>query len=256
VAFGWRGTLLTAGAVALLLAALIWLVVRDKPADGSPDHLEHPHDSILGGLKAALREPQTWVLSGIGMMQAAPLLAFAGLWAVPYAMTAWGLERPAAAGMASLVLLGWAAGGPIQGWLSDRMGRRRLPIVVAGGVALVTILAIVYVPGLPLWLAQILFVANGFACALMPVVFASTREANPRAVGPALAIVNMATVSSGALFQPLVGWMLDRAWDGTLVAGARVYSVDAFRYAFLSLAAAAFLGFALAFWVRERRPGV
>lgn len=256
VAFGWRGTLLTAGAVALLLAALIWLVVRDKPADGSPDHLEHPHDSILGGLKAALREPQTWVLSGIGMMQAAPLLAFAGLWAVPYAMTAWGLERPAAAGMASLVLLGWAAGGPIQGWLSDRMGRRRLPIVVAGGVALATILAIVYVPGLPLWLAQILFVANGFACALMPVVFASTREANPRAVGPALAIVNMATVSSGALFQPLVGWMLDRAWDGTLVAGARVYSVDAFRYAFLSLAAAAFLGFALAFWVRERRPGV
>ncbi len=255
VAFGWRGTLVVAGGVALALAALIWLFVRDKPADGSPRHHEHPHDSILGGLQAALGEPRTWVLSAIGMMQAAPLLAFAGLWAVPYAMTVYGLDRAAAAGMASLVLLGWAVAGPFQGWLSDRLGRRRLPIVVAGGFSLATMLAIVYWPGLPLWLAQILFVANGFACAAMPVVFAATREANPRAVGPALAFVNMCTVASGALFQPLIGWLLDRAWDGTIAAGARVYAPEAYRSAFIVLIVAALAGFALSFFVRDRRPG-
>ena len=256
VAFGWRGTLMVAGGVALALAALIWLFVRDKPADGSPQHHEQSHDSILGGLKAALQERQTWVLAAVGMMQAVPLLAFAGLWAVPYAMTVYGLDRPAAAAMASLVLLGWAVAGPFQGWLSDRFGRRRLPIIIATGFAFASMVAIVYVPGMPLWLAQGMFVANGFACAAMPVVFAATREANPRAVGPALAFVNMATVASGALFQPLIGWLLDRAWDGAMVAGARVYAPEAYRAAFIVLIAAAAMGFALSFFIREKRPGI
>ncbi len=252
VAFGWRGTLLVAGGIALALAALIWLVVRDKPEGQATDHSEDSHESIWGGLKAAVQEPQTWVLAGVGLAQAVPLLAFAGLWAVPYATTVYGLDRPAAAGMASLVLLGWAVAGPFQGWLSDRLGRRRLPIIIAAGFALATMIVIVHAPGMPLWLAQAMFVANGFACAAMPVVFAATREANPRAVGPALAFVNMSTVASGALFQPLIGWLLDRSWDGTMLAGARVYAADAYRSAFIVLVAAAAAGFALSFFVREK----
>ncbi len=36
----------------------------------------------------------------------------------------------------------------------------------------------------------------------------------------------------GMLMQPAVGWVLDRAWDGGLEAGLRVYSFAAYRGGF------------------------
>jgi MFS family permease len=48
------------------------------------------------------------------------MLAFGGLWAVPFLQAVYGFERPAAAAIASLLFAGWAVGAPAIGWLSDR----------------------------------------------------------------------------------------------------------------------------------------
>jgi hypothetical protein len=35
--------------------------------------------------------------------------------------------------------------------------------------------------------------------------------------------------------QPLIGWLLDSNWDGTMQAGARIYSASNYSAAFFSL---------------------
>jgi hypothetical protein len=47
--------------------------------------------------------------------------------------------------------------------------------------------------------------------------------------------MNMCIVGSGAVMQPLIGWLLDLNWDGTLQQGARVYSAAGYNTAFASL---------------------
>ena len=68
----------------------------------------------------------------------------------------------------------------------------------------------------------LLFLA-GFSFGFMVLTFAT------------LGLVNMTGISSGAVFQPLIGWLLDLGWDRRMEAGIRVYSLDAYHTAFLSL---------------------
>ncbi len=256
-ASGWRGALIGASGFAVLLAAAIWIIVRDRPpgtsapagtvASGTP--------SLLAGLWAVVRRPQSWLLALAAAAMTAPLLAFAGLWGVAWLMQTRGLERPEAAATTSLMLIGWALGGPLIGTLSDRFGRRRLFLLAGCALGLVCLAAVLYLPGLPFALLSALFLANGMGLGAMVVAFAMAREGNAMAVaGVAYAFVNCAVTGTGAIFQPLIGWLLDLGWDGALVEGARVYSAAAYQMALSSLIVFLAVGFLAGLALRETHP--
>ena len=56
------------------------------------------------------------------------------------------------------------------------------------------------------------------------------------------------------ILQPLVGWMLDRHWEGALREGVRVYDFDAYSAGFGLMLGWAFLSVLLMLVVRERPP--
>ncbi len=56
---------------------------------------------------------------------------------------------------------------------------------------------------------------------------------------------------AGALFQPLVGVLLDAAWTGEIAHGARVYDASAYQLAFASLMACCLVGLVCLLAVRE-----
>jgi len=88
----------------------------------------------------------------------------------------------------------------------------------------------------------------------MVVLLAAARENNAaEASGTAVSFVNTTIIFSGALLQPVIGWLLDLNWDGRMEAGARVYSVDAFNTAFLTLVAANLLAIVLCLFVRDAK---
>jgi len=60
-------------------------------------------------------------------------------------------------------------------------------------------------------------------------------------------------MASGAFFQPFIGWLLDMNWDGTLIAGSRIYSVDAYKVALFSLVIGGVVAVVMALLVRETR---
>jgi hypothetical protein len=51
--------------------------------------------------------------------------------------------------------------------------------------------------------------------------------------------------------QPLVGWLLDRGWDGTVLNGARIYDVSTYQQALLILPITALIGSFAAWFGRE-----
>lgn len=220
-AAGWRGLLWGAGMVGLLLAAALWLIVRDRP----------PHEPPA--LRAVVTRRENLLVALTGASMSAPLLAFAGLWGVAWLMQTYGLTRPAAAGIASLLLIGWAVGAPAAGALSDRIGRRRPLLALGALIGLSCLALLIYLPALPALLMSGLFLIAGLALGAMVVSFAVAREVNPpEQTGAAYGFVNGAVVATGAIFQPLIGWLLDLQWDGAMAAGARVYDPEAYRFAF------------------------
>lgn len=248
-AFGWRGTMWGASVIAGLLAMVLWLLVRDgarKTVEIFPDH------SLGEGLRRVLGNGQTYVCGLYSLTMAAPMLAFAGLWGVPYLMQAHGLSRPEAAFTTSSMLVAWGVGAPLTGWVSDRVGRRKPALVACAAASLLLMAAAIYAPGLAVGLRQILLAMTGLFAGGFVLSFATGRENSPAwASGAALGVVNTASMMSGAIFQPLIGWLLDINWDGGLEAGGRVYAPAAWEAAFLVMPACLAVALAAALAVRE-----
>jgi MFS family permease len=249
---GWRAVLFGGAGLATVLAALTWLVLRDRPVEARHEAVRPRRAGSLRDVGIVLRNPHTWSCSLVVATLSVPLMTFAGLWGVPYMMAAHDLARPAAAAANSMVMLGWGVGAPLNGLLSDRTRRRKPALLVGAVVAYGAILAVVYAPGLPLPAVLVLLFATGFAGSSCVVGFAAARELNPpESSATTMAIVNTIPMALSAACQPLIGWLLDRSWTGESIEGARVYGTGAYHVAFLTLVACAVVAVASAASVRE-----
>jgi sugar phosphate permease len=238
-AFGWREVMAGAGVASALLAAAIWWKVRNDPTErGYRSHLpersaDAARPSVWQGLKAVLSYRNSWLLFITPGGMAGSVLAFAGLWGVPYLTQVHHLSPSQAASITSALLVAWAVGGPVMGMVSERLGHRK-PLYIACcaasalGWAALTFLP---TPSVPVLVALLLVV--GFVSGNIIIGFAYAKESVPsRLSGTASGVVNMGTMTGPMVLQPAVGWMLDRAWDGALVNGVRVYGEAAYRAGF------------------------
>lgn len=244
---GWRLPMTVAGVVGAGVAAGLWLAVRDRQTEAPAEAA-----GLMDGLRAVARNRQTWLCALFGFSIVAPILTFAGLWAVPWLEAAYGLGRAKAAELIAVMFVGWGVGSPLVGALSDRLGRRRPVMIAFSAAAAVLLVPILFVTTLPVpWLYPLYFL-YGMAGCTMFLSFVCTREHNPAfATGAALGINNTAVMAGGAVFQPLIGLLLDLQWDGATVAGAPVYAVDMYRTAFVALMASALTAVAAALLLRE-----
>ncbi len=238
-AFGWRAVIAVAGVVTAVLAVAAWIFIRDDPVERGyasympTAHAAAPKHSMLGGMRTVLKSRNVWLIFLINGGVSGPPLTFAGLWGVPFLTTHYGLTTAQAGGLASLLLVSWAGGGPFAGILSDRV-RRRKPLYVGGAiVSTLAWTAVFLVRGLPLPLLIALLVIAGVSASVVMIGFAYAKESAPvRLAGSTSGVINMGNMLGGMIMQPAVGWVLDRYWDGALVAGARVYPFEGFRAGF------------------------
>jgi MFS family permease len=256
--FGWRATMLWSALGAALIAVLFYYVAgRDAPApvagrDAPASHAAPARPQLLAGLAAVTRDARTWILGAYTATVTGSFLTFGGLWGVPYLMQANGLSRPAAALVTSAMLVGWGAGGPMAGWLSDRLRRRR-PVMLAGSVLMLAGWSLLLLlPALSTTALVILLGGIGMAGGVMVLAFALGRDVAPAdAAGVMSGLINTMTIAAGALMQPIVGLLMDWQWDGTMAEGVRVYAATAYERAFICFPLLSLFGIGLLALVRE-----
>lgn len=231
----WRLATQLLGFVGLALALLFWFVVRDKSPEHSKEvNIASAKISLWESLKKVLENPQSWWLSIYSGLAFAPVMVFGGMWGVSFIVEAFQLSHSMSAQMVSLIFIGFAIGAPLFGWFSDRIGKRKIVMVWGTLVALITITAVIYLPGVSGYLLAILLFSFGFAISSFLLCFTMIREINlSMLAATAIGFMNAFDALIGAISDPLTGKFLDMSWDGRLIDGARVFSVDAYKTALL-----------------------
>jgi sugar phosphate permease len=256
--FGWRPVMVASAALTALVAVAIWLVVRDDPAErGYESHFANDTHgagapSIAAQLREVFRYRNTWAMLVVPGALSGIVLAFAGLWGVPFLVSQYGFTPRGAATVTSAMLITWAIGGLVFAAISQRMGRRRRPIVAGLVVMAVLWSVVVFAPGLPRAALVAVLMATAFAAGAAMLNFPLAKESVPaRLAGTVSGIANMGMMLGGMLTQPLVGVILDRHWHGAMAGGVRVYEPDAWRAGFGLMLAWAALALVVLFFVRE-----
>lgn len=237
--FGWRNVMWMSAAFTLVVGVVTWLMVRDDPAlRGYQSYFEGGHDStcqtgVFAGLKQVLGIRNVVLMFFIPGAASAIVLTFAGLWGVPFLITHYGLTPTHAAGLCSAMMVAWAIGSIAFSAASDRLGRRK-PFFIGGlTISLLLWAALIYVPHWSYPVLCLLLLAIGFFSGCFIISFAFAKESGPaRLAGTVSGISNMGVIQGPMYMQPLVGVILDRHWDGTLVNGKRVFDFASYQQGF------------------------
>jgi MFS family permease len=250
----WREALEVIGLIGMVLGVIYYLVLRDKPSQII--HLDIPKNKISVILKRILLNQQTWALSLYSGLAFAPVSVFGGLWGVPFLETAYALSRTDAAFAVSCVFMGFAAGAPFWGWFSDYVQRRK-PVLFCGTfIALICLLLVLYGTHLSLLILIILLFVFGFSASGFFASFAMIREIFSLALAATvIGIMNTFNAAFEALFEPLIGVMLDWGWHGEMINEVPQFSIADYHLSLALLPIALVFALLVLFMIDETYCG-
>ncbi len=240
-AFGWRQVVMFSAVATFAIAISTWVFVRDFPSQkGFYDFPGAPASSgkkltgpIINGIRRVFAYRNTWLLCIIPGGMVGCILAFSGLWGVPYLTTMYGIPSAKAALLTSALMVAWAIGGPFFGWLSDRLKNRKTIYTCSCAIAVAGWLIIIFTQNMSLQVLTLVLVITGFFSGSMIISFAFAKESVPTGLaGTISGVVNMGVMTGPMILQPTIGWILDLYWTGEMVEGARIYNAIAYKMGF------------------------
>lgn len=257
---GWRNTFFGLGAVSLVFCVAIYLLVRNRPQEMGyqlPQRNVELSEEIplWEGLKGVFQNRHTWPNIFLPGGFVAPVLTFLGVWGVSYLVQVHGLSKEAASGYMFAFALGIMTGGPVVGWLSDRLGKKRVLIFWAAFCYTLAWTVVIYFgEWLPLGLFPVLFYLIGFLNIFHLLAFTNVKEVNhPRLAGIATSVINAGEFVLGALVNLITGMVLDAFWGGEVVDGVRYYSLGTYKIGFSIFILMGLLAMLMAYLMKEKK---
>jgi sugar phosphate permease len=262
-ALGWRMSFVIIGAATLLLAAAIWVFVRNTPEEKGLPPVESAavapgqppaRVGLWRGVGLVLSTPRFWPLAVWFFAACGSFFSFGGLWGGPYLMEVHGLSKTQAGGVLSMLAWAMIVGSPTLSWLSDKVLRSRRQLLVGASALLVLLTAVlVFWPGLlgPASLYVWCFLFSVSSSAIVVIPFTSSKELFPvEMAGTAVGLVNLFPFLGGAVYQPLLGWMLEAQGRGP----GGEFPPEAYQSAFLLYFISACVALGAALLAKETFP--
>lgn len=242
-AIGWRASSYTVAGATLLIAALIWIFVRD----------EGPHCVLMksaGGRQSlSVIFKGTWeILRTKGSLQPligfllifGGLMAFTGLWGIPFMMQVHAIPQSVAGSLMVISTAGGATAAVLVGWLTDRSGRPKLLFCILASLQAISWLILLYTmriagTGTAKALIAAAMLLMGFSNSSFLPAFVIIRKSNRPEVSSLAQGLNNASGFVGAIaMQALVSAVMDSLWRGEYFSrGVRLYSTGAYTVGFL-----------------------
>lgn len=248
---GWRSAMIIAATVGTVVMITSWCVVRDRPSHKI--NKVATEGGLLDGLKIIASKPQSWLIGLYSLMMFLPLCVFAELWGTPYLMQRFGISNDVASYGGMMVLIGYALGCSVSSKLSDHWQSRKKVMSMSITWTFIGFAAVLYAPGLSFYSVLALMFFSGIASGFSILYFTAVQENNPaKYSATSVGFTNALCMTSGLVFQPLLGKLIDYSWDGSFAAdGAPLYSLKDYQFAFTAVLAAFLLGRILMFFIKE-----
>ena len=259
---GWQTTLNWTAAAGIVLAVILWLGIRDKKATQQEAGTISNMRQSMKDLLIIARNKQIWVNGMYGCLVYLPTTVFAELWGIPYLKHAHGLSQESADFANSMLFLGFTLGAPMMGLISDKLARRKLPMLFGAAGAAVVMMMVLYLPGLDATRINSLMFLLGLLYSAQCIVFAVGRELSPdEAAGTAMAMTNMIVMLGAMFLQPLVGRLLDFSLSTHVSEKAlsvlsmdnvqKLYTADDYQFALSIIPIGILLAGMLTFFLKE-----
>lgn len=253
---GWRHTILSVAGLGAFILFLVLLFVQDYPKEAKNQHQEQKASikemGYWSSMFRAYLNLQNWLGGLYTSLLNLPIVILGSLWGGLYLQQVYHFSASLSASITSTLFLGAIIGCPIAGWLSDKIGLRRMPMIVGALLSLATILILLYLPHLTATELMLGFFTLGFVTSAQVISYPTIAESNsPALTAMSVSIISISTQIGFAVFQPAFGKILDQFWNGVKVNGVPVYSAESYHAAMIILPISFVIALIAAIFMKE-----
>lgn len=231
---GWREALTVVAwmGTAMLFVMYFGIIDKPQPATSAKPSIK---PSMLNRAKEAYFNSQTLRAAGYTSLMNMAIAVFGAMMGSLYLVQRLEITRVEGAVVNSMLFLGAIVGGPVIGWISDKLALRVLPMKICALASLGVVLAILYLP-VSLVLMKILFFLLGFFTAAQIISYALVAESSSYAMtATVVSVVSLLTQGGYIVYQNLFSILLMKHGEMQMIKGVPVYSLGDYQSAAIIL---------------------
>ena len=201
-------------------------------------------------MKKVLTCARFWPVAVWFFFNIAVFFSYGGLWGGPYLMHIYGMTKAQAGNVLSMLAFGMIVGSPVLSFLSNRVFRGRKPVLIISSfivLGLTTLLAF-RTDALSLLALYLITLGIGvFSSAVVVIGFTTAKELFPvQMAGTSVGLINLFPFAGGAVFQPLLGYVIER--QGKV---DEAFTLAGYEQAFLILFFCSVIALLASFFLKE-----
>jgi MFS family permease len=212
---GWRMTFIIAGSITILLAFLVFWILgggKRKKENLVVSPSSEPEIGILQSIRLVLGSLAFWQIGAVAFFRYGTFVGLQGLWLGPYLMDVKGYSPVQAGNLIILLAVGIIVGGPVAGWLSEKILNSRKGVGLWGltfyALSLFTLTGIIKIQS-PFGYGLIFFFIGIFQSFGM-LVYSHAKDLYPISIsGTVMTSVNFFTMAGAAVFMPAMGKIIE-----------------------------------------------
>jgi len=233
----WHDVIAISAVIGFIVFIFIAFAVKNHTQDAYAVLNRKSWKDIVSSICAIFADKQIMIYAVLAIGLYTPLSALADLWGTAFVKQKFALSQADAAEISQLMYVGLTIGSLVLPWVAEKYNKLNLAIVVCSFGILGVFSVILYMPAGSVLELQAMLIVLGFFCGAEMMCFTGALyKSHKFDSGEIIGVVNTLNMLGGAILQQLVGWALDREWDGLVdVHGIRQYTTGQFTVALTSL---------------------
>lgn len=253
---GWRHALAVDAALGLIIWGVIYLYVQDFPPGKAEFYLQEKLKLQELGFWYSIRSSyfrlQNWLCAIYTSTLDLPVAVLGAIFGSLFLEQVKHLSRVDATFAPMMIFIGTIIGSPLAGWWSDKIGKRKLPMIIGAVLSIILICAIIYLPNLSLVDYIVLLFLLGFTSSTQIISYPTVAESNPKILtATSISVISFTAIAAFPITQQLFGYLLDLGNDAQIINNIHVYSAADYNRALLILPIGFIVGLIASLFIRE-----
>lgn len=245
---GWRNTTYIIATVGIILALCAVIFMKQKKSAQTDKKTK-----LLDGVKILAKNPRAWILGFYGAMTYLPLSALAELWSVPFMEQRFSIPTEKAAIPSIIIFIGFGLGGVISAWVAEKINSYKKTIIMFTVGVILSFWVALYNDSIGFYSCLTAMFIGGVCAGANTLAFVIAYNlVPPQFGGTSAGFTNALIMSSGIIFQPLLGKLLDFFRNGMVTEnGTPIYTLTMYRSAFLFVIVGMLLAIFATFFIND-----
>jgi sugar phosphate permease len=209
----WRNTFILIGTISIVLGIITYIITSNSPEDKGWPSLNKQQTTEKINIKESFikvcKNPYTWPPFVLFAGMYGAFVGLTGGWGMSYLKDVYKMNDIQSSNYITIALIGVAIGSIVMGKISDKLGRRKLPIIVFNLISLICWFVLVFGNIDRNLLLGIMFMI-GFSTSSFVLSWPCGKEVNdPKVSGISTSIVNMGGSLGSAILPLAIGKVID-----------------------------------------------